>query len=196
MSRHKPDDNERLKWQNPLDILADIGVGPGTYFVDAGCGNGFFTLPAARIAGPDGCVWGFDISPAKINSLKEEAEKYCYAGYLIKATPNNDILISDYLMYYTDSLVFENWKNSIFNKATIENIGADKYSVLHISIPPKKEQAQIVSHIKTETAKIDQAIAKAQKEIELIKEYKEAMIAEAVLGKFNHKQISNKKIAV
>jgi len=73
MSRHKPDDSERMKWQNPLDILTDIGVGPGTYFVDAGCGNGFFTLPAARIAGPDGHVWGFDINPAKINSLKEEA---------------------------------------------------------------------------------------------------------------------------
>ena len=47
----------------------------------------------------------------------------------------------------------------------------------------KEEQTQIVNHIKAETATIDTAIAKAEREIELIKEYKEAMIAEAVMGK-------------
>jgi type I restriction enzyme S subunit len=46
-----------------------------------------------------------------------------------------------------------------------------------------EEQKQIVSHIKSETATIDTAIAKAEREIELIREYKEAMIAEAVMGK-------------
>ncbi len=46
-----------------------------------------------------------------------------------------------------------------------------------------EEQIQIITHIKTETNKIDQAIAKAEKEIELIQEYQKAMIAEAVLGK-------------
>lgn len=112
-----------------------------------------------------------------------EEEKYCYAGYLIKATPDENIILSDFLFNYTNSKAFENWKNSIFNKATIENIGADKYSVLKIPIPPIEEQKQIVSHIKTETATIDTAIAKAEREIELIREYKEAMIAEAVMGK-------------
>lgn len=51
--------------------------------------------------------------------------------------------------------------------------------------PTIEEQKQIVSHIKTETATIDTAIAKAEREIELIREYKEAMIAEAVMGKRN-----------
>ena len=51
-----------------------------------------------------------------------------------------------------------------------------------LPIPPLEEQKQIVSHIKTETATIDTAIAKAEREIELIKEYKEAMISEAVMG--------------
>lgn len=112
-----------------------------------------------------------------------EEEKYCYAGYLIKATPDENIILSDFLFNYTNSKAFENWKNSIFNKATIENIGADKYSVLKIPIPPIEEQKQIVAHIKTETATIDTAITKAEREIELIREYKEAMISEAVMGK-------------
>ncbi len=52
--------------------------------------------------------------------------------------------------------------------------------------PPKEEQTQIINHIKTETTAIDTAIAKTLKEIELIKEYKGAMIAEAVMGKVNY----------
>ena len=56
------------------------------------------------------------------------------------------------------------------------------YKLWH-AVPPELEQKQIVSHIKTETETIDTAIAKAEREIELIREYKEAMIAEVVMGK-------------
>ena len=50
-------------------------------------------------------------------------------------------------------------------------------------IKSSKEHKHIVSHIKTETATIDTAIAKTEREIELIREYKEVMMAEAVIGK-------------
>ena len=71
-------------------------------------------------------------------------------------------------------------------------INSTTLSALSVNVVlEEKEQAQIVSNIKTETAKIDQAVTQAQKEIELIKEYKEAMIAEAVLGKFNYKIVKS-----
>lgn len=55
--------------------------------------------------------------------------------------------------------------------------------VLPVPFPPIEEQKRIVEHIKTETRTLDIAISKAEREIELIKEYREAMIAEAVTGK-------------
>ena len=124
-----------------------------------------------------------------------EDEKYCYAGYLIKASPDKKVILSDFLYDYTCSKAFENWKNSIFNKATIENIGADKYCVLKVPVPPINEQQQIIQYIKTETQTIDKAIGKAEREIELIKEYKEAMIAEAVTGQLamNSEQLKDNK---
>ncbi|MDD2471304.1 MAG: class I SAM-dependent methyltransferase [Dehalococcoidales bacterium] len=73
MCKHKPDDRERLKWQNPENILSDLGVKPGVNFVDAGCGRGFFALPAARMVSPGGRVWGFDINPDAIRYLKQAA---------------------------------------------------------------------------------------------------------------------------
>jgi len=74
MCKHKPDDRERLKWQNPQTILSELGVKPGVKVVDAGCGRGFFALPAASLAGPSGHVWGFDINPDAIQYLKQAAK--------------------------------------------------------------------------------------------------------------------------
>ncbi|MBL1162110.1 MAG: restriction endonuclease subunit S [Chlorobi bacterium] len=63
-------------------------------------------------------------------------------------------------------------------------INSSTLSSLKIVIPKStSEQQEIINKIKTETATIDTAIAKAEREIELIREYKEAMIAEAVMGK-------------
>ncbi|MDD5604516.1 MAG: methyltransferase domain-containing protein [Dehalococcoidales bacterium] len=73
MCKHKPDDAERKKWQNPDIILPEIGVKPGTKFIDAGCGRGYFALPAARLTGPTGWVWGFDSNPEAILSLSRRA---------------------------------------------------------------------------------------------------------------------------
>jgi len=125
---------------------------------------------------------GATVGKTFIFRSKNDDEKYCFAGYLIKATPNKKIILSEYLYNFTNSIAFENWKNRIFIKATIENIGANKYASLFVPIPPIPEQSKILEYIINETIIINTAISKAEQEIELIKEYKEAMIAEAVMG--------------
>jgi type I restriction enzyme S subunit len=107
----------------------------------------------------------------------------CFAGYLIKATPNKSIILSDWLYYFTKSDLYENWKNSIFNQSTIQNIGADKYNSLPVPICTLEEQTAIVRHIETETTKINDKINQIKQEIELLKEYRQALIFEAVTGK-------------
>jgi type I restriction enzyme, S subunit len=111
-------------------------------------------------------------------------EKYfCFAGYLIKASPNESIMLSDYLNNYTSSGSFEKWKNLIFNKATIENIGADKYSQLRIPCPSISEQSAINDYITAKSTKIDIAIEMEQNQIKNLKEYKVTLIDIAVTGK-------------
>ncbi len=107
----------------------------------------------------------------------------CYAGYLIKAEPDSKKILSDFLFYYTQSGLYERWKDAIFNKATIENIGADKYSQLLIPVPCLEEQKKILIKINKETGNIDAVISRTEKEIEIIKEYKQSLIAEVVTGK-------------
>jgi len=109
----------------------------------------------------------------------------CYAGYLIKSEPNLSIISSDFLFQFTNSGVYDNWKNFIFNKATIENIGADKYCNLPVIIPSLNEQNDIVEFIENESLKINKTILTIEKEIALTIEYRTALIAEAITGKIN-----------
>lgn len=67
------DETERRKWQNPEAILASIGLGPGATFMDVGCGEGFFTIPASRLVGDKGKVYGLDIADQTIDKLRKKA---------------------------------------------------------------------------------------------------------------------------
>jgi ubiquinone/menaquinone biosynthesis C-methylase UbiE len=73
--RFPPDDRERRKWMDPDAILSGIGLKPGFTFMDIGCGAGFFALPAARIVGKTGKVYGLDPDVRSIAFLKEEATR-------------------------------------------------------------------------------------------------------------------------
>ena len=37
-------------WPNPAKVLADVGLKPGMNVVELCCGDGWFTLPIAKIA--------------------------------------------------------------------------------------------------------------------------------------------------
>ncbi len=66
-------DPERRKWQDPENILTGIGLVPGMIFVDMGCGDGYFALPAARMVGPKGKVIAIDIDEDAIERLRQQA---------------------------------------------------------------------------------------------------------------------------
>jgi ubiquinone/menaquinone biosynthesis C-methylase UbiE len=73
MNHRQANDPERRKWQNPEAILANIGLKTGFTFMDIGCGGGFFALPAARIVGEGGKVYGIDINAESVSELRELA---------------------------------------------------------------------------------------------------------------------------
>ncbi len=120
----------------------------------------------------------------KTFQFKKEKGESCFAGYLIKASPNTAEIESDFLYYFTQSGIYEEWKNSIFNQATIQNIGADKYSLLNVPFPPdKNEQIEIIKMIDFEINRINFKISSTENYLELLEEYRTALISNVVTGK-------------
>lgn len=65
----------------------------------------------------------------------------------------------------------------------------DFYNIYSL-FPPLNEQKEIVQYIKNESLMINEAIAKAEKEIELIQEYRTTLISDAVTGKIDVRETS------
>ena len=103
-----------------------------------------------------------------------------YAGYLIKASFNR-LVLPEFVYYYTCSSAYEIWKNSIFIQSTIQNIGADRYSNLPISVPNSiDKQLRIVRYLNNFCSKFDAIIYNLQTSIEDYKKLKQAIITQAV----------------
>ena len=115
--------------------------------------------------------------------FKNYKGKACFAGYLIKASVNKQIINPEFLYNFTKSKGYENWKNSIFMQATIQNIGADKYKELKFTLPNKNEQEIICEFIEDKNIKYNKFFNKINKQIEKLKEAKQSLISEAVTGK-------------
>ncbi len=64
-------DAQRLAHWDPPHFLARFGLKPGQTIVDLGCGPGFWTLPLAEIAGPEGVVWALDASRELLDALAQ-----------------------------------------------------------------------------------------------------------------------------
>jgi len=101
-----------------------------------------------------------------------------------KVTINSDG-ISKYFLYLFFIYGNKGGFDSIVNRVSIAHLTKDKLINLKCLTPSLNEQKAIVSHIETETAKIEKTITTIEKEIVLVEEYKTALIAEAVTGKID-----------
>ncbi len=71
------------------------------------------------------------------------------------------------------------------------NISQDIISHFKIPVPPINEQCNVIAYLDTETSKIDTRIAKRRKQIELLQEYKQALITAAVTGKIDVREYNS-----
>ena len=110
-----------------------------------------------------------------------------FAGYLIKASVNKAKVFAKYIYYNTLGNNYEEWKSRSFIQATIQNIGADKYNTYIVPIPPLEEQKSIAAYLDKKTEQVNGLVAAKQKQIELLKEYKQSLIANAVTKGINPK---------
>lgn len=114
--------------------------------------------------------------------VSEDAHDLIASTGFAVLTPGGDVE-PEYLGYVIQSSAF-------VNRVTANSIGIAYPAIAEtvlgrfpMALPPTvTEQQAIVARIKTESAPLDEAIARAEDEIKLIREYRDRLIADAVTG--------------
>lgn len=123
---------------------------------------------------------------------KEDIGKcICYLGNE-KAYVGGDVIVlrqmgqdSLFLSYVLNSDYIKYQKAVISKGEIIIHIYASNLRDLKIPLPPLHEQKEIAAFLDSKVAQINSAIEKTKKQIELVKEYKNTLINEAVCGRIN-----------
>ena len=102
------------------------------------------------------------------------------AVHRVRTLKNSEIRYLDYVIRHIASV---GWFNILCNKATIAHLTSEKLINLNIPIPPKDEQINIADYLDQETAKIDRLCDTVNQTIGRLKEYRTALITQAVTGK-------------
>ncbi len=119
-----------------------------------------------------------------------------FAGYLIRARFEMSDNIPKFIYYFCQSQVYWKWIKNNSIQATIQNISAEKYSNLYISLPDIYEQKSITIFLNKATSWIDSLIEKIKKSITLLKEYRLALITSAVTGQIDVRKSQAQEITV
>lgn len=110
--------------------------------------------------------------------------KSAFAGYLISAKIDEKKLDPKWVYYFTQTTSYMTWINNVFSQSTIQNISAEKYSNLPISMTYDiKEQRRIVDYLDNKVSQIKKIIKSKKQQITELTEYKNSLIFEYVTGK-------------
>jgi type I restriction enzyme, S subunit len=99
--------------------------------------------------------------------------------------PKPNMVYSPYLAQVFQTEKVKTWLSTESVGSTMDNLNLTILSNLKVPLPPVYEQEQIIHFCREMERKIDATIERAQREIELIEEYRTTLIATAVTGKIN-----------
>lgn len=95
----------------------------------------------------------------------------------------NEKIINEYVCFFLQSINEKGYIEYVCNKATIPHFTKEKVGSVIIPVPSRKEQLEIVKHLKKSISPIDLAIESANKQISHLHERKQIIINDVVTGK-------------
>ncbi|MDM9379541.1 restriction endonuclease subunit S [Chlorogloeopsis sp. ULAP01] len=109
----------------------------------------------------------------------------CFPDSIVGFLPSK--MTEIFFLYY----LFSSMKKQFLSTAVLNtqlNLNIERISNLFTVIPPLDEQVKITKFLEKELQNIDQQKAKIKEAIELLKEYRTALITNAVTGKIDVRQ--------
>jgi len=112
-----------------------------------------------------------------------------FAGYLIRFVPNPEILLPEYLKYYTETSKYWDWVKNTTRAGAQPNINSQEYSSLKIPCPPIHEQESIVKILSL----WQDSISRIKKLISAKRRLKKALMQQLLTGKRRFKEFKGEK---
>ena len=116
----------------------------------------------------------------------DEAERGVLHPCLIRLQLDEEIMLKEYLIWFIqDSVLFQ---ESIFyesNATTIDVIYSGTLKQVIVPIPPLFEQKAIVDFLRAKGSQISEGIKRIEEQIDLLQDYRTALISAAVTGKID-----------
>lgn len=107
------------------------------------------------------------------------------AQRIIKFRPDSHVVIPRYLLYSVMGEWFQSQLVARATGSTALGLKASKLPELRLAIPDLEEQSLIVGFLDKRSTEIDELIAKAVQVIDTLREYRSALITDAVTGKID-----------
>ena len=123
-----------------------------------------------------------NVITGKAGIFTEDTPDFAFSNFLMRLTAKREKVLPLYLFYLlTSHLTRERVKRMVAG-STYPNLRVGEYLSSKLPLPEVEEQSAICDFIQNEAAIIDQAITRAQREIELMREYRTRLISDVVTG--------------
>lgn len=119
------------------------------------------------------------------SSCLKTIDQAVFSGFLIRFRPIEGILLEGFSKYYFRANIHRLFFVKEMNLVTRASLSQELLKKLPVLIPPIQVQEKIASYLDQIETNFNSIISKFKRQIELLKEYRTALISEAVTGKID-----------
>lgn len=167
-------------WSHMIYDWCESNIKPGFVCIDAGAYTGYITKKLARLAGPTGMVYAFEICPESYNEMVNNTKHLCNVKPLLMAVSNKNEKIKCYKMPHTSIC----W-NTIGYDVNYNKIDAD-YIIDSVSLDEYFKDAKQIDFIKIDVEGAEDEVLEGC--INIMRKHKPTMLIEYHLDeKYNYK---------
>lgn len=112
-----------------------------------------------------------------------------FSGFLIRFRPFNNLLFTGFSKYYFRCQLHRFFFVKEMNLVTRASLSQELLKKLPVLLPTLKEQQKIAGYLDQKNNEIEHQKTKVKKAIELLKEYRTALITNAVTGKIDVRHV-------
>lgn len=124
-----------------------------------------------------------DGSIGKVAKVSELDKPACLNSGIFVIKPKGTQYIQGFMYWLLNSIVFKSYTDFSKTGATISHLYQNVFEKMPCILPSIKEQQAIAAYLDEKVGKLDEAIEKQLRMIELLKERKQILISDVVTGK-------------